>query len=177
MKIICFIISMLISTSLPFTCLAVSQQPEQSGLAGDVFLMTKSLDELIQLLKSQQSKADDFQKLQAAISYLSFRSRSIEMKQYELRFKKERRDGLESTITRIEADPDKWDKFDKSFQTKSPVTTSSDSRPSELRIKMLQDRLEDAETEIIALETEIQNAQDELATFESYVQERLMLFK
>lgn len=98
------------------------------------------------------------------------------MKQYALRFKKERRDSIESSIARIKSDPEEWGKYEKTFQSNSP-TTSSDSKPSDLRLKLLQDRLEDATTEIFALETEIQISQDELASFESYVQKRLTLIK
>ena len=129
MKIIYVIFAALILLSQPSICMAIEQQSDQeSDLTQDLFEMTQSVNELIQLLKAQQSTVDEFQRLQTAISYLSFRSRSIEMKQYELRFKKERRDRFESTIARIEADPDK---FDKSFQTKNPVTTSNDPKPSE----------------------------------------------
>jgi hypothetical protein len=162
---------------LPCVGLAEESGQKVSDLKVEVVLMRQSINELVQLLQQQHQKNAEFQELQIAVTYLSFRSRSIEMKQYELRFKKERRDGIESAIARIEANPERWDKLDKSLQTKSLIMTSSDAKPSEVRIKMLQDRLEDAETEIIALETEIQNAQDELASFESYVQERLMLFQ
>ena len=177
MKVLCSIFASFILFSQPGICMAIEQQSGQSSdLAAEVLQMTHSLDELIHLLKAQQSKLEDFQKLQAAISYLSFRSRSIEMKQYELRFKKERRDAIESNIARIKDDPDAWDKHDKSFQTNNPAT-AGEPRPSELRLKLFQGRLDDANTEIIALETDIQISLDELASFESYVQKRLKLIK
>lgn len=177
MKVICFVIAALLSVSQPLTSVAMGQQGKTSNdLSGDVFLMTQSLDELIQLIKSQQSKIDDFHKLQAAISYLSFRSRSIETKQMELRFKKDRRENIESTIVRIKDDPDKWDEYDKTFASSNQVN-SSETRPSELRLKLLQDKLESLNTEIITLDTEIQNSQDELASFESYVQKKLELIQ
>ncbi len=160
----------------PFIAIAVESQPnDQDGLALEIFQMTQSLDVLIQQLKSQQSKISEYQKLQTAISYLSFRSRTIETLKYDLRFKKERREAIEANIERIKDDPDAWDKFEKGFQSKSPNGSSEESRPSELRLKLYKDRLDGINSEIIALETEVQGLMDELTTFESYVQEKLGL--
>ena len=158
----------------PLIAVAVeSQSDHKDALALEVFQMAQSLDELIKQLKSQQSQAGEYQKLQAAISYLSFRSRTIETMQYDLRFKKERRDAIESNIERIKDDPEAWDKLDKRFQPKSSNLSSEEPRPSELRLKLLKTRFDERSSEIIALETEIQGLMNELASFESYVQERL----
>ncbi len=162
----------------PFIAIAIaveSQPNDQDGLALEIFQMTQTLEGLIQQFKSQQSKISEYQKLQTAISYLSFRSRTIEMLKYDLRFKKERRETIESNIERIKDDPDAWDKLVKGFQAKTPNSSSEQSRPSELRLKLYKDKLDGINSEIIALETEIQGLLDELSTFESYVQEKLGL--
>jgi len=162
----------------PCNALAEASQPEnRDTLALEVIQMSKSINDLSSTLKSQQKEIEEFQKLQSVISYLSFRSRSIEMMKYDLRFKKERRDGLEANISRIKEDPEAWNKIDKGFQSNSPVITSDQPSPSELRLKLFQDRLSETNSEIIALETEIQHLTEELATFESYVQERLGLLE
>ena len=160
----------------PLSCFAFETQSSQNDdLALEMFQMTQSLDELIGLLKTQQAKNDDFQKLQSSISYLSFRSRSIEMQQYELRFKKERRDSLERNIVRIKEELDNWDNDKKELQSNNPVAASSNMRSPEVRLKMFQESLDNLDSEIIKLENEIQAAQDELASFETYVQKRLKL--
>lgn len=162
----------------PLTAIAVDSEADQrDALALEVFQMTQSLDELIQLLKADQTRTNEFQKLQSAISYLSFRFRSIEFKQYELRFKKERRDAIESNIARIKSDPDAWDRQDKTFQSNNLASSSTETKPSEIRLKLLTERLEQANSEIISLEIEVQGLLAELATFETYVQDRLGLIE
>jgi hypothetical protein len=160
--------------SHPFIAVAVeSQSDHKDALTLEVIQMTQSLDELIQLIKSQQSQVGEYQKLQTAISYLSFRSRTIETMQYDLRYKKGRRDAIESNIERIKDDPEAWDKYEKRFQPQSSNLSSDEPKPSELRLKLLKTRFDEINSEIIALETEIQGLINDLATFESYVQERL----
>jgi predicted RNase H-like nuclease (RuvC/YqgF family) len=150
---------------------------EQSDLALEVFQMSQSLDQLSQQLKAQQSSIDENQKLQAAIAYLSFRSRSIEMMQYELRFKKERREALEKIIVRLKEELDSWGEDEVVLQTNNQQVAASDNRKKEARLKSSQQSVERLNSEIVKLENEIQASKDDLASFETYVQERLNLIK
>lgn len=176
MKFFCCIFVALLSLSQPNICLAVAPQKNPSNdLALEVFQMSQSLDELTHFLKNQQSKNDEFQKLQASISYLSFRSRSIEMQEYELRFKKERRDGTERAIERTNMELEELNKDKRALQTNMPAVTPKNTISPESKLKMLQENFEELNTEIIKLENEIQASKDELASFEVYVQERLKL--
>ena len=162
----------------PFQCIATETQLHQNDtLTLEVLRMTKSLDKLIDMLESQQKNNDEYQRLQAAISYLSFRSRNIEMMQYDLRLKKERRDSIEAQIAKIEDDPDTWDKIDKTFQPNQSGITPGGKRPSELRIEFHKSSLRKFNAEISSLEAEIQNSKYELESFESYVQSKLNLIK
>ena len=108
---------------------------EQGDLSLEVFQMSQSLDALTQQLKSQQSKVDEYQKLQAAISYLSFRSRSIEMQQYELRFKKERQEAVAGNIERTKAELDNWDRDKKVLQASNPLAGKDETQVLEERLE------------------------------------------
>lgn len=154
--------------------LADEQSDQVKDLESEVLLMKRSFDELFQLLKSQQNKTDELQKLQIAVTYLSFRSRSIELKEYDLRQRKETRARIEDIITKIEEDPDEWDKNDKTFLSNNPGQSSSnEARPSERRIKLLQERIESLDTDILKAELEIQEVKEGLAVYEAYVQKKL----
>ena len=177
MKVKFIIFVVLIALSQPLFCLAVERLPEKKDdLVFKIFQMTESLNEMIELLKSQQSKTADLQKLQIAVSYLSFRSRSIEMKEYDLNQKKQIRDRIEETITKIKADPEEWEKFEKRFQSEKTGQSSDDPRPAERRIKLLQERIETLDSDIIVAEIEIQGLKDELSKYETYVRKQLVLY-
>ena len=155
----------------------ISQADEQAqvnDLKAEVILMRQSINELVQLLNSQQQKTSEFQELQIAVTYLSFRSRNIELKEWALRQKKESRDRMEDMIAKIEADPDEWDKRARAFQSNnSGQSSSNEARPSERRIEMLRERIESLDTDILKVELEIQEVKDELATYETYIQKKL----
>lgn len=168
------IIIALITALLPCTGLADEQTDQVNDLTSEVVLMRQSINELVQLLESQQQKTTDFQELQIAVTYLSFRSRSIELKEWALNQKKESRERMEDMIAKIEADPDEWDKRSRAFQANNSLQSSSSGiRPSEQRINMLQERIESLDTEILKAELEIQDVKDELATYEAYIQKKL----
>ena len=153
------------------------QTAQNSDLALEVFQMTQSLDELIRLLKADQAKRNEYQKLQAAISYLSFRSRSIESKQTELRFKEEQRDGIKSSIEKIESDPEEWEKRFAAFRPNLAPSPPGQPSQAEIRLKMLQERLKELNSDILELETEILTAKSELASFEAFVQSKIGLIE
>ena len=176
MKVVCFIVAALISMSQPFTCMAMERQSEQSSdLALEVFQMTQSFDELVHLLKSQGEQEAELQKLQIAVTYLSFRSRNIESKRNELQKKTRVRNYTEESIAKIKDDPEQWEKFEKSYLPSNQVQPPKDFSLSEYRLKMLKDRLDSLDSEIIALETEVQGMVDDLAVYETYVQKKLNL--
>jgi hypothetical protein len=153
----------------------LADEPDQAiELKTEIILMRQSVNELVQLLKSQQQETSKLQELQIAVTYLSFRSRSIELKEWDLRQKKEARDRIEDMIAKIESDPDAWDKRFKTFQTSNNSQLSSDEpRPSERRIKMLQERIESLDSDILKTELEIQEVKNELEIYEAYVQKKL----
>ena len=179
MKVVCFIVAALISMSQPFTCMAMERQSEQSSdLALEVFQMTQSFGELVHLLKLQKSQGEqesELQKLQIAVTYLSFRSRNIESKRNELQKKTRIRNYTEESIAKIKDDPEQWEKFEKSYLPINQGQPPKDFSLSEYRLKMLKDRLDSLDSEIIALEIEVQGMIDELAVYEAYVQKKLNL--
>lgn len=178
MKNVFILLFFTIFLCLPRIGLAVGEQPGQNeDFVLEVFQMTQSLDELISTLKSEQIKRNEFQKLQAAIAYLSFRSRSIEATSAELRFKEEQRSGIESSIEKIESDPEEWEKRFAVFRPNSSPAGPGQPKQSEIRLQMLQERLKDLNGDILQLETEILTAKNELASFESFVQSKIGLIE
>jgi hypothetical protein len=174
MKLKIIVIGVLLTLILPGSGLADEQSDQVKNLESEVLLMKRSFDELFQLLKSQQHQTDELQKLQIAVTYLSFRSRSIEVKEYDLRQRKESRARLEKIIAKIEEDPDEWDKRDKTFQSNNLGQSSlNEARPSERRIEMLRERIESLDTDILKAELEIQEVKEGLAVYEAYIQEKL----
>jgi len=150
---------------------------QRDSLALELFQMTQSVDELIQLLKNRESNNNEFQKLQAAISYLSFRSRNIETLQYELRFKKERKDATEKNIELLKEQLDVLERNNPVFQSDPQSVTTAENKKISNRLAYLQKNFENLDSEIIKLENEIQASKEELSSFESYVQNRLKLIQ
>ncbi len=156
---------------------AEGQAAQESDLPLEVFQMTQSLDELISVLKAQQAKQNEYLKLQTAISYLSFRSRSIEEKSTELRYKEEQREAVESNIEKIESDPDAWDSRYAAFRSTRGPMVPGQPKQSEISLQILRERLKDLKGDILALETEILAAKNELASYESFVQRKIGLIE
>ena len=169
----------LMSVTQPI-CLAKEYTPDETyDLALEVFQMTQSFDEFIHLLKARQSSDEqdaELQKLQIAVTYLSFRSRNIELKRSELLRKTRNRDSLEDAIAKIKEDPDQWEMFEKRAMSNSPTPLPKDFNISEYRLKILQGRYDEVVSQIITLENDIQGMVDELAVYEAYVQKNLNLF-
>ncbi len=150
---------------------------ERSDFAIELFQMSQSLDHLTQQLKAQQALDDENQKLQSAISYLSFRSRSIEMMQYDLRFKKERLSVIEKNIERIAEELDDYEDNGTTININNNAEITNGNRKKEDQLKIFRESHETLSSDIMRLENEIQVQKDELSSFEVYVQERLSLIK
>ena len=124
--------------------------------------------------RTQSDRAAELQKLEIAITYLNFRSRRIEAKEQELNEKRQSRDRMQELVAKIEDDPEQWERFDKNADS-SPIPSSFEERPSEYRLKMLKERIDKQDTEVVKLEAEIMDLSRELADFETFVQKHLEL--
>lgn len=175
MRTLAFVIPLLI---LPL-CVSAQSVKQQSDMALEVFQMTQSMDELIGLLKEERTQNDrgaELQKLEIAVTYLNFRSRRIEAKEQELNEKRQSRDRMQELVAKIEDDPEQWERFDKNADS-GPIPSSFEERPSEYRLKMLKERIDKQDTEVVKLEAEIMDLSRELADFETFVQKNLELIK
>lgn len=163
------------------TLSAQEATPEQkSDVALEVFQMTQSMDELIQLLKedkTQGNKAAALQKLEIAVTYLSFRSRRVESKEQVLRDKKLARDRMQELVAKINDNPEQWGRFDSNAQRQNQVQPTSQESHIDYRLRQLEERIETLDSEIITLDMEIYALNRELSEFESYVQKKLELIK
>lgn len=153
--------------------LAVSSLAQDVAPAerGDIAQMTRSVDQLIQLLKEQQSRndqANELQKLEIAISYLDFRSRSIEAKEKELRGLRESRDRIEEMLLELKREEDSPD-----FSSLQPGQSSFPER-SVLQAHW-QQRIDRIQSRISALEVEILDLSSGLDEIETYIEKNLKL--
>jgi hypothetical protein len=178
MRLTTFIIAFLLLTAPVY---AQTIAPEQkSDIALEVFQMTQSMDELMQLLKEGKTQSDsaaELQKLEIAVTYLSFRSRRIESKEQDLRDKKLARDRMQELVTKIKDNPEQWERFDRTAQRQSQIQPTSQENPVDYRLRQLEERIETLDSEIITLEMEVTDLNRELSNFEAYVQKKLELIK
>jgi hypothetical protein len=178
MRLTTFIIALLLLTAPVY---AQTIAPEQkSDIALEVFQMTQSMDELMQLLKEGKTQSDsaaELQKLEIAVTYLSFRSRRIESKEQDLRDRKLARDRMQELVTKIKDNPEQWERFDRTAQRQSQIQPTSQESPVDYRLRQLEERIETLDSEIITLEMEVTDLNRELSDFEAYVQKKLELIK
>ena len=149
----------------------VSAQNAPPSEQRDFGQMTRALESLNLMLKEQQSRADrsyQLQKLEIAISYLNFRSRSIEVKEKELQGLRESRDRMEEMLLEIkrEADSDE-------FSTRQSGQSSHAERSTLL--DHWQQRIDRIKNEITTLEIQIMTLSTGLADIENYVEKSLKL--
>jgi hypothetical protein len=173
--------TLIIALLLAAPVYAQTATPElKSDIALEVLQMTQSMDELIQLLKedkTQSNKAAELQKLEIAVTYLSFRSRRIESKEQDLREKKLAKDRMQELVTKIKDNPEQWERFDRTAQRQSQIQPTSQENPVDYRLRQLEERIETLDSEIITLEMEVTDLYRELSNFEAYVQKKLELIK
>jgi hypothetical protein len=173
--------TLIIALLLAAPVYAQTATPElKSDIALEVFQMTQSMDELIQLLKedkTQSNKAAELQKLEIAVTYLSFRSRRIESKEQDLRDKKLARDRMQELATKIKDNPEQWERFNRNAQRQSQIQPTSQESPVDYRLRQLEERIETLDSEIITLEMEVTDLNRELSDFEAYVQKKLEFIK
>ena len=177
MRLTTLIIALLLASPV----YAQTATPElKSDIALEVFQMTQSMEELIQLLKedkTQSVNAAELQKLEIAVTYLSFRSRRIESKEQELREKKLAKDRMQALVAKIKDNPKQWEHFDRTAQRQNQIQPTSQESPVDYRLRQLEERIETLESEIITLEMEVTDLNRELSDFEAYVQKKLELIK
>lgn len=155
---------------------SASAQDGTSAEQRDITRLTRSLDELIQLLKGQQSRSNqavELQKLDTAISYLNFRYRRIEAKEKELQGMRESCDRMKEMFSEIKAQAEQHEEDSKelrSLQSKQPSFAERFIQPAQW-----QQRIDKIESEIISLESEIRALSTNLAEIDSYVKKNLIL--
>lgn len=177
MRLITLIIVLLLAAAVYVQAATPNQK---SDIALEVFQMTQSMEELIQLLKEDKTQGDraaELQKLEIAVTYLSFRSRRIEAKELGLRDKKLARDRMQELVAKIKDDPEQWERFNINAQRQNQGQPTSQESPVDYRLRQLEDRIETLDSEIITLETEVSDLNRELSDFEAYVQKKLELIK
>jgi hypothetical protein len=173
--------TLIIALLLAAPVYAQTATPEQkSDIALEVFQMTQSMDELMQLLKEGKTQSDsaaELQKLEIAVTYLSFRSRRIESKEQDLRDRKLARDRMQELVTKIKDNPEQWERFDRTAQRQSQIQPTSQESPFDYRLRQLEERIETLDSEIISLEMEVIDLNREMSDVEAYIQKKLELIK
>lgn len=169
----------LLFLGIPLSAQEVNFDPK-SDIALEVFQMTESLEELIQLLKEGKANdeiAAELQKLEIAVNYLSFRSRRIESKEQDLRDKKLARDRIKELVAKIKDNPEQWERFDNNTQRQSQTQQMSQESPLNYRLRQLVARAEALDSEIITLEMDIADLNGDINEFEEFVERKLKMIQ
>ena len=140
----------------------------------EVYQLTQSVHELIQLIKEERSKSDteiNLQKLQIAVTYLSYRDRRREAIEKDLRSRRIARERSEEMLEKIRENPKDYNKANEKFP--KPIGYSSSESWSDFRIKQLEEHMENLDSEISALEVDLATITSDLAQIEDFVDENL----
>lgn len=166
------LILFMVAVALPTAVLASGEQA--SG--ANVDRLAAAIERLADLYEDgrKQVEAEALtRKLDTAIAYLNFRSRRIERLEQDLQELRTMRDRMDTFLVKMEETRQIED-----AQTRSSVSISDDEaekrrQEHELTMKMMQERIDRTDREIVTVENTIQDLQEELSSVESFVQRNL----
>ena len=166
------LILFMMALALPTAVLASGEQA--SG--ANVDRLAAAIERLADLYEDgrKQVEAEALtRKLDTAIAYLNFRSRRIERLEQDLQELRTMRDRMDTFLVKMEETRQIED-----AQMRSSVSISDDEaekrrQEHELTMKMMQERIDRTDREIVTVENTIQDLQEELSSVESFVQRNL----
>ncbi|MDH3999072.1 MAG: hypothetical protein OET90_09580 [Desulfuromonadales bacterium] len=163
----------LFMSSAPCVALEAASNPE---LEQELRLLAQSIDNLTRQLKvgANATEQRKLHQLDIAIAYLNFRSRRIEMFERELQSNRAMRNRLSDSLAQFQQEEDNLPQFFDGNQQEELRRAKSEL---ELRKKMISDRLNRIDEEIILLENRIMEMQDQIDSVESFVQKNLDALK
>ncbi len=157
---------------LPETVFAVSGQ----NSAGDVDRLAAAIERLADLYEDGRKQVEEdalARKLDTAIAYLNFRSRRIERLEQDLQELRTLRDRMDTFVVKMEETRQLEESRSRSGVIISDDEAEKRRKEHELTMKMMQERIDRTDREIVTVENTIQDLQEEISSVESFVQRNL----
>lgn len=163
---------LLVLLMLPTAVLAAS------GSAGssDVDRLAAAIERLADLYEDGRKQVQEdslARKLDTAIAYLNFRSRRIERLEQDLQQLRSTRDRMDTFIMQMEEKRQLAEAEARSSAIDSSEEMEKRRREHELSVKIMQERIDRTDREIVMVENQVQDLQSELSSVESFVQRNL----
>ncbi len=153
---------------------AVAQEKFSDALmATELRALTSAVEKLSAQLGGESgltSQETTLRKLDIAVAYLNFRSRRIEMFERELQTMRSSRNRLEDTFEQLRQEEDN---LARAFGSGQPDITLKAREDLRFRRKVVRDRIERFDSEIVMLENRILEMQHQLDSVESFVQKNM----
>ncbi|PLX86089.1 MAG: hypothetical protein C0617_02070 [Desulfuromonas sp.] len=147
------------------------------ALSAEIARLSEAVERLNLLLAERTGEKEEeaaLLKLDIAVSYLNFRYRSIEIKEMEVREKRDLRGRIADTIDSIDKQrEERARQAEEQFQSLPAQTTKEQEEFIEIRRKQLAERLTKLDGEIIVLENEIIDLKGQLQSTEAFVRKNL----
>ncbi len=158
------------------TALAAESEADQKSLVLEVRQLTAAINRLATLYEEDRQHAEQVarsSKLDTAIAYLNFRSRRIERLEQDLQQLKTGRDRLATAFMRLEERHNLMDDQARTSMVGFGSEREKERAEQQVQLKILHERIDRSEQDIVALDNKIQELQAEISSVESYVQRNL----
>jgi prefoldin subunit 5 len=167
------IIGALFGCCLVIPAAAAQEKSVNAPRTSELAALTAAIDNLAAQLaqKSGDSGQDiNLRKLDIAISYLNFRSRRIEMFERELQTMRTSRNRLDDMVEQLRQEEES---LTQAFGSGQPDVTRKAREDLRFRKKVILDRIERFDSEIVMLENRVSEMQHQIDNVESFVQKNM----
>jgi len=152
---------------------ATQNHTDDTLIARELRTLSATIADLAKQMQKQAELAHKdtaLQQLDIAIAYLSLRSRRIEMFERELHSSRSNRNRLETALEQIQSEEDGQPQ---TFDTSQREIRQRASEELNFRRRIVKDRINRLDEEIILLENRIMDMQSQIDSVESFVQKNL----
>jgi len=167
------IISALFGCCLATPAVAVQEKSAEALRSNDLGALTAAIDNLTAQLAKQSGDSEqviNLRKLDIAIAYLNFRSRRIELFERDLQTMRTSRNRLEDMVEQLRQEEES---LNQAFGSGQPDVTKKAREDLRFRRKVVLDRIERFDSEIVMLENRVSEMQHQIDNVESFVQKNM----
>lgn len=172
-KLKIIIVGLLLGCSLSTSAEAAQEKSTDALLAGELRSLSASINNLAARLGNSAGEAGQdttLRKLDIAIAYLNFRSRRIEMFERDLQSMRSSRNRLEDMLGQLRQEEEN---LVQAFGNSPHDVMQQAKEDMAFRRKVIRDRIERFDSEIIMVENKVLDMQSQIERVEDYVQKNL----
>lgn len=165
--------ALLFSSGLSIPVAAAQDRLSDALLTNELRALTAAVENLAaQIGKGSGHSSEDkaLHKLDIAIAYLNFRSRRIEMFERELQTMRTSRNRLEDVIEQLRQEEEN---LVQAFGSDQQEVTRKAKEDLKFRHRVVRDRIERLDSEIVAIENRVYDMQRQIDNVESFVQKNM----